>query len=172
MGIFLTAPGETQQVPIKGMKKLVHNELYMDDDGSINLHWRNFWTDDFTWIKNSNWDIRCSHGHDIGCKYHQIVKVKLSLSQLRFKGYLRQHKGMWVCENIPAKYLEVVDVSGHEVNNLFYRMLKAADCPKTPKYIQLAYRAGVAFNLNWFLTGKKKIDLNKIYDEEWNKNDG
>ena len=48
-------------------------------------------------------------------------------------------------------------------------MLKSADCPVTPKYIQYGYRVGVAFNINWFLTGKKKIDLNKIYDEDWNK---
>jgi len=169
MGIFLTAPARTDQLPKKGMYKLTDNELYLDDDGSIYLAWRNFQTDNYTWIKSNNWDIRCSHGHDIGCKYHQIVQVKLSIAQLRFKGYLRQSKGRWICENIPAKYLKVIDVSGHVINNLFYRMLKSADCPVTPKYIQYGYRVGVAFNINWFLTGKKKIDLNKIYDEDWNK---
>ncbi len=97
------------------------------------------------------------------------MQVKLSIAQLKFKGYLRQSKGRWICENIPAKYLKVIDVSGHVINNLFYRMLKSADCPVTPKYIQYGYRVGVAFNINWFLTGKKKIDLNKIYDEDWNK---
>lgn len=169
MGYFLTAPARTQQVPRKGMYKLIDNELYMDDNGSINLHWRNFWTDNFTWIKKGDWDIRCSHGHDIGCKHHQIVKVNLSVVMLKRLGYLKEHKGITICHDIPKLYLEVVDITGHEVNNLFYRMLKAADCPVTPKYIQLAYRTGVAFNLNWFTTGKIKIDLDKLYDEDWNR---
>lgn len=133
MGKFLTAPSRTRQVPKKGMYKLDDNELYMDDDGSINLHWRNFWTDNFTWIKKGDWDIRCSHGHDIGCKHHQIVKVDLSLSQLKAKGLLKEFNGMTICKDIPKKYLEVVNISGHEINNLFYRMLRDADCPKPTK---------------------------------------
>ncbi len=169
MGRFLTAPARTEQLPQKGMYKLVDNELYEDDDRSIYLHWRGFKTDNFTWINSSDWDIRCSHGHDIGCKYHQILKVCMSYDELISKGYLYQHKEKWVCKDIPTKYLMVVDVSGHEINNLFYRMLKSADCPVTPKFIQCLYRAGVAFNLNWFLTGKTKIEPCMIYCDAWNK---
>lgn len=169
MGKFLTAPAITQQVPKKGMYKLSDNELYKDDDGSINYHWRNFWTDNFTWIKKGDWDIRCSHGHDVGCKHHQIVKVLLTEEELWQKGYLRYFKGMVICKDIPVEYLKVVDISGHEINNLFYRMLRDADCPKTPKFIQCLYRCGVSLNINWFKTGKIKIDLNRLYDEDWNK---
>ena len=74
-----------------------------------------------------------------------------------------------ICKDIPAKYLKVKDVSGHWINNLFYRMLRDADCPKTPKLVQYLYRAGVALNLAWFKTGKVKIDVNKLYDEVWNE---
>lgn len=170
MGKFLTAPARIEQLPERGMYKTLDNELYLDDEDEYPyLVWRNFQTDNFTWINSSDWDIRCSHGHDVGCKYHQIVRVKLSITQLKFKGYLRQSKGRWVCENIPAKYLEVIDVSGHQINNLFYRMLRDADCPVTPKYVQYKYRLGVCLNFNWFKTGKIKINLDKLYDEDWNK---
>lgn len=168
MGRFLTAPARTQQVPERGMYRILDNELYKDDDGSINLHWRNFKTDNFTWINSSDWDIRCSHGHDIGCKHHQIVKVRLTENELWKKGFLKKFNGMIVCKDIPIEYLEIVDISGHQINNLFYRMLRDADCPITPKYVQYLYRAGVSFNIKWFWSGKNKIDLNQLYNKEWN----
>lgn len=168
MGKFLTDAARIQQLPKKGMYKVLDNELYQDDSGSIYLVWRGVETDNFTWINSSDWDIRCSHHHDVGCKYHQVIRVKLNITDLKRLRYLRIHKDKTVCENIPSKFLEVSDVSGHWVNNFFYRMLKSADCPKTPKHIQILYRAGVALNLNWFFTGKKKIDLKNLYNEEWN----
>ncbi len=163
---FLTDKAITQQLDEKGMYKVLSNELFKDLDGSIYLVWAGFETDNFTWINSSDWDIRCSHLHDVGCKYHQIVRVKLTEYALRSRRLLFVHHNRIICKNIPNKYLEVVDVTGFEINNIFYRMLKAS---RAPKYVQLAYRAGVAFNLNWFLTGKEKIDLNQIYDENWNK---
>lgn len=167
---FLTSAARIEQLPEPGMYKLIDNELYLDDDKTINLHWRNFVTDNYTYIKSGERDIRCAHGHDIGCKHHQIVKVKLSISALIQYKYLHKNsKGLWVCENIPPEHLEIVNVSGRECNNLFYRMMRDADCPITPKYLQYWYRAGVSFNLNWFKTGKIKIDLAKLYDENWNK---
>lgn len=75
-------------------------------------------------------------------------------------------------EEYETKIRKVADVTGNWINNLFYRMLKYADCPKTPKYIQLLYRAGVVLNFNWFKSGKIKINLFKLYDEDWNENDG
>lgn len=162
MGKFLTTAALIEQLPEKGLYKIIDNELYKDDNESINYHPRGFETDNFTWINSGDWDIRCSHGHDVGCKYHQIVKVKLSEAELWVNGYLHYHKGKIVCEDIPVEYLEIVDISGHEVNNLFYRMLRDADCPKTPKYIQYLYRTGVCFNLNWFRSGKKKLTNEEI----------
>ena len=163
MGKFLTSPALTEQLPKKGMYKILANELYKDDDGAIYLAWRGFQTDNFTWINSNDWDTRCSHIHDIGCKYHQVVRLKLNERQLRMTRLLKVVHDKVICEDIPAKHLEVVDVSGHWINNLFYRMLRDADCPKTPKAIQILYRTGVAFNLGWFKSGKEKIDLEKIY---------
>lgn len=163
MGKFLTSASRIEQLPKKGMYKLLDNELYQDDDGAIYLAWRGFQTDNFTWINSSDWDIRCSHGHDVGCKYHQVVRVKLNVNQLKMLRYLRVYKDKIVCENIPAKFLEVVDVSGHWVNNFFYRMLKSADCPRTPRYIQCLYRCGVALNLGWFKSGGERIELENLY---------
>lgn len=167
LGRFLTPKAVIQQLDKKGMYKVCENELYLDENGDIYLLWQFFQTDNFTWINSSDWDIRCSHFHDCGCKYHQMVKVLLTIPELFELGLIETIKGsnQYRCKNIPEKYLEVVNVSGHQINNMFYRMLKAS---KAPKYVQLAYRAGVAFNLGWFFSGKTKIDLSKIYDEDWN----
>lgn len=166
MGRFLTDKSITQQLDKKGMYKVLANELYKDDDGYIYLVWRNFETDNFTWIRSGDWDIRCSHLHDVGCKHHQVVRLKLNENQLWVRRLLIAEKGHTVCKDIPIDYLEVVKISGHEINNMFYRMLKASGAPK---YVQYAYRAGVALNFAWFWTGKQKIDLNRLYDEDWNK---
>lgn len=168
MAKFLTSASTTKQLPEKGMYCLINNELYLDDDGSIYLAWRGFKTDQFTWIAKANWDTRAAHIHDVGCKYHQVVKVNLTTDELWKKGYLRYVGKTIICRNLPKYVLEVKDVSGNWINNLFYKMLRDADCPKTPKYIQLLYRCGVACNIGWFKSGKTKIDLNKIYDDEWN----
>lgn len=169
MGKFLTTASRTEQVPQKGVYKLIDNELYKDDDESINLHWRNFRTDNYTYIKKGDWDIRCAHGHDIACKYHQIVKVIFSEKELKEKGFLHEYKGLMICEDIPPCFLRIEDITGHETNNLLYRMMRDADCPKTPKFYQYIYRAGVSFNLNWFFTGKQKIEIGNLYNDEWNK---
>ena len=160
MGKFLTTAARIEQLPEKGMYKVLDNELYKDDDGAIYLVWRGFQTDNYTWINSSDYDIRCAHGHDVGCKYHQVVLVRLNEQQLKSMRYLRVHNNKFVCEDIPTKYLEVIDISGHWINNFFYRMLKSADCPPTPKLIQYLYRVGVSLNFNWFRTGKESIDLN------------
>lgn len=163
MGQFLTSASRVEQLPRKTMYRLLDNELYQDDDGSIYLAWRNYETDNFTWLNHSGYDIRCSHIHDICCEYHQIIKVKLTKSELETIGYLRYYKGKTVCENIPINFLEVLSISRLNSNNIFYRMLKSADNPKTPKHIQLLYRAGVSLNVKWLFTGKRKINLNTIY---------
>ena len=165
MGKFLTTSAIIKQIPIKGKYKLCNNELFQDDNSQTYLAWRGLITDNFTWVKTNNWDIRCSHIHDVGCQYHQLVRVNLTVDELIAKNLLVyvEKTDKWYCKDIPIKYLEITDVSGHEVNNLFYRMLKSADCPSTPKIIQVLYRIGVCFNLHWFFTGKTKIDLNTLY---------
>lgn len=168
MGKFITTPTPILPLKERGKYRLIANELYQDDDGSIYLAWRNFETDNFTWIRSNDWDIRCSHIHDVGCKYHQVVKVLLTEQRMRMLRYIVVKDDKIICHDIPAKFLKVVDISGHDINNLFYRMLRDADNPKTPKWIQRLYRLGVSFNFHWFWTGKEEINLKKLYDEEWN----
>lgn len=168
MGKFLTKPSVTEQLNKKGKFKLMSNELYRDDDGTIYLAWRGYETDNFTWIKKADWDIRCSHIHDVGCQYHQLVKVLLPEEKLRSYRILTGLEGQAICKDIPLRFLRVVNVSGHFVNNLFGRMLKSADCPPTPFIIQKLYRAGVSLNFKWFFSGREKIDLKKIYKDDLN----
>ena len=52
MGKFLTDAARIEQIPKKGMYKVLDNELYQDDDGFIYLVWRGFQTDNFTWIRS------------------------------------------------------------------------------------------------------------------------
>ena len=163
MGKFLTDKAITQQLDKKGMYKVLANELYKDDDGNIYLVWRGFETDNFTWINSSDWDIRCSHLHDVGSKHHQVVRVRLNEQELRSRRLLFVHNNCIVCKDIPIKYLKVENITGHQINNMFYRMLKASNAPK---YVQFAYRAGVAFNFGWFFSGKEKIDLDRLYERE------
>ena len=162
---FLTSAANIKQTPKRGKYKLCNNELFQDKDKTIYLAWRGFITDNFTWLKTNKWDIRCSHIHDVGCQYHQLVKVNLTQDELLIKKllvYVKQTDS-WYCKDIPIEYLQVVDISKFEINNLFYRMLSYADCPKMPKFLQVLYRIGVAFNLHWFFTGKESINLSKIY---------
>lgn len=170
MGKFLTTSSAIEQTNKKGIYTLLGNELYKDDDGRIYLAWRGFRSDNFTWINSSDWDIRCSHGHDVGCKYHQVVEVLLTEHELKQRWFIRYYGDHVYCVDIPKEYLKVKDVSGNWINNLFFRMLRDANSPLTPKWIQYLYRAGVALNLNWFRTGKTKINLDKLYDEDWNIN--
>ena len=164
MGKFITTPTPILPLNKKGKYKLIANELYQDDDGSIYLAWRNFETDNFTWIKSNNWDIRCSHIHDVGCKYHKLVKVLLNEQQLLMLGFIIIINNKIICKDIPKEFLKVIPVTGNEINDLFYRMLRDADNPKTPKSIQILYRLGVSFNLSWFFSGKKNINLTKLYN--------
>ena len=59
MAKFLTSAAEIEQLPKKGLYKIHNNELFQDEDGTIYLAWRGFYTDNFTWINSSDWDIRC-----------------------------------------------------------------------------------------------------------------
>ena len=62
--------------------RMIDNELFQDEDGSIYLTPRNYETDNYTipdWIawlggNKSKWDIRPSHIHDFGCQYHQLIR--------------------------------------------------------------------------------------------------
>ena len=144
---------------------VITNQLYRDKDGTIYLAPRRLVTDNYTMplgINKSKYDVRPSHFHDIGCRYHQMVVVNLPLETIR-KKYLFKFRNIVFCRDIPRKFLKVVPITGREVNNLFYRMMRDANIPKG---ICKLYRSGVAFNFGWFFSGKEEIDLDNIYKKE------
>ena len=57
------------------------------------------------------YDVRPAHGHDLSCRFHECIKVEMSLTLLKAKGYLRIHKGKVILEDIPVEYLNIVPVS-------------------------------------------------------------
>ena len=149
--------------------RMIDNELFQDEDGSIYLTPRNYETDNYTipdWVawlggNKSKWDIRPSHIHDFGCQYHQLIKVKLNETGLRRLRYLRVNKNKLICEDIPTKFLELIPVTKWEIDCLFKRAMKATGT--IPARVYNLYRGGVFFNFGW-LGKHPPYDLNKIYE--------
>lgn len=172
MGRFITAKARIEQVDYKDYWKTIDNELFMDDDESLILTPRYLWTDGYTFPnfvmailggKNSI-DTRPCHGHDCGCRFHELLYVNMSLAELKLHGYVRTHKDKVVCEDIPLEYIDVKKVSKSTVDNLLKRMMLACDIPRWKINV---IRFGVFFNLNWWLkTGKKSILTFDIYNED------
>ena len=177
MAYFITGKAETLQSDIDGRWYTEHNQLFHDDDGLIYLAPRNYLTDGFTiplWIApigggKMQWDIRPAVEHDFECQFHQAILVNLSLYELRRQGYVRPYRKqignkieeIVICEDIPIKFLSVVDVKFNEVNARFKRMMKATTCIKNWR-INLM-RFAVNFNVGWLASGKKKIDIERLY---------
>lgn len=172
MGRFITAKSRIQQVDIPGYWKTLDNELYLDDDGKLYLVPRYFYSDGYTFPglimallgDKHFFDVRPAHGHDLGCRFHEVIEVSLSLTQLKLKGYLRLHEDMVVLDDVPLEYLNVVKKKKTWVDDFFKRMMIACNIPKDKVNI---IRFGVFFNLNWYLkTGKKSILEYDIYNED------
>ena len=175
MGRFITAKSRMEQTE-NGYWKTIDNELFLDDDGSLYIVPRYFWSDGYTFpgivmaiLGDKNfYDARPAHGHDLGCRFHQVIRVTLSLAQLKMQNLLRTHEDKdgvkIICEDIPLEYLSVEKKSKNWVDNFFKRMMKAAGVPKLQRYL---IRLGVFFNFNWyFKTGKKSILEYNIYEED------
>ena len=178
MGEFLTGRTRLQQTDRKRIWKLLDNELFKADDGSILLAPRTMYTDNYTipqelaWIAGSpvDFDTRCSHIHDAQCYWHLALFTTLTEEELKEKGFLRYSakNRMWVCEDIPVEYLSYKKVGKFKANNILYECMKAADVPLINR---LVIRAGVALNLNWYiypLIGKiLPLELDRIYCEDY-----
>lgn len=176
---FLTYFAEIGQTAVPNLCCTSHNQLFKDADGSIYLVPRYFITDGYTipdwlaWLAGGKmkWDIRPAIGHDFDCKYHQTIKVNLTESELRNKGYLRNHTKTLgdeyivipICDDIPVEYLCVERVTFNQANSKFKRMMLATDNIK--KWRVNLMRCAVNLNIGWVFSGKNKIDLNKIYKE-------
>ena len=177
MGRFITSKSRIEQVNEPGYWRTIDNELFLDDNGDLTLTPRYFWSDGYTYPgiimailgDKHKLDVRCAHGHDLFCRFHEKVKVTLSLTLLKQKGYLRTHydkdgNPMVICEDIPLEYLEVEKVSKTWTDNCFKRMMLSCNIPRRQVNI---IRFGVFFNLNWWLkTGKKSILEYDIYKDD------
>lgn len=172
MGRFITAKSRIEQVDVPGYWKTLDNELYLDDDGSLYLTPRYFWSDGYTFPglimmllgDHHKYDVRAAHGHDLFCRFHQRIRVGLTLTKLKLMGYLRLHDNKVVCDDIPLEYLIIEPITKTWADNCFKRMMKACDIPRIKRNI---IRFGVFFNLNWyFRTGKKNILEYDIYNED------
>ena len=156
MGQFITENVRIEQTNKLGYFKTLDNELFMDDDGTLILTPRYFWTDGYTFPRlvmvilgdKNRYNVRPAHGHDLFCRFHQCIKVKLSLTQLRMMGLLREHNGKTVCEDIPLEHLEITSISKWDADETFKRMMKACEINSITRNI---IRFGVIFNIGWFL---------------------
>lgn len=164
MGQWITSKGSVTESNIPNRVITNTNQIYKDDDGTIYLVPRNTFTDNYTipfGINKSKYDTRPSHLHDIGCYYHQVIKVNLPEYILRQDYLYLDSNNNIICRDIPIEYLVIEDISFNEVNNLFYRAMKSLI--SIPKSTDILFRIGVNFNINWLLTGIDTIDINNIY---------
>ena len=176
---FLTYFTELMQTPEPNYWITKHNQLFQDNNGDIILVPRYFITDGYTipeWIAwlaggRMKYDIRSAIGHDLECKFHYYIKVHLTEKELWDKGFLKLHKKTLgndtflipICEDIPIEYLSIELTTFNETNSRFKRMMSASGLIK--KWRVNLMRFGVNFNFNWFIEGRKDLDLNKLYKE-------
>lgn len=157
---WITDIGAVTQTSTPNKILTLTNQIYTEGN-EIYLVPRKTLSDNYTiplGINKSKWDSRPSHLHDIGCKYHQLIKVNLPIECL--SRWLIDFNGKVVCCDIPKEYLEVVDVGFNKCNNLLHGAMRSAGIPNGTCMV---YRAGVELNLNWLLTGKESIDIDSIY---------
>ncbi len=169
---FITSKARIEQVDTPGYWRTIDNELYLDENSCLFLNPRYLWSDGYTFPgiimailgDHHKFDARCAHFHDLFCRYHECIKVHLSLVQLKRMELLRMHEGKVVCEDIPLEYLSIEKVSKMWADNKFKEMMLSCNIPKRKVNI---IRFGVFFNLNWYLkTGKKSILDYDIYKED------
>lgn len=178
---FLTGASRIQQTEKRRIWKLLDNEVFKADDGTIHFAPRTMYTDNYTiplwisWLAGSpvDFDTRGSHIHDQLCYNHEALIINLTEKELKEKGYLRycRKKRMWICEDVPEEFLTKKKVGKFKANNILYECMEAAGVPLISRIV---IRIGVAFNIGWFfdLLTKKvfELELDKVYDEEyWNE---
>jgi hypothetical protein len=178
MGRFLTGKSRVQQTDRKRIWKLLDNEVYKADDGRIYLAPRTMYSDFYTIpsvvapIAGSpvDYDARCCFIHDILCYAHHALLITLSEEDLKEKGYLRysEKNAMWVCEDVPARYLAKCKIGKFRANNILYECMRAAG---ENLFSCILVRLGVCANIGWFIdilfNNVLDLDLNRVYDEEY-----
>ena len=172
-GKFLTSESIIQQTELPGIWTPLYNQLWMHEDGTIDLcpRFENF--DGYTIPaclhslagSNFEWDTRACRQHDLNCKYHQNIRVLLTEEELREKGFLHtdvlEEVEITVCENIPLEFLEITPISFKETNDKFLNMMKALDM--IPEWRAKTMRFAVNFNIGWVLNPKRTLDTENLY---------
>lgn len=172
MGTFLTAHSRLEQLNYNEKWKLIDNQLYKDDNGTIYLCPRNYITDGFTILKplqliagnKMEYDTRASSQHDFECSYHCAIIVNMSEHRLRSMGLLHTLNGMEVCENIPHKYLSIKETKFTETNARFVRMLQCVN--HIPNWRRFLIGHAVSLNIGW-LFSKHFYDKSKLYEVDY-----
>lgn len=142
-----------------------HNQLYEDKDGTIYLVPRFTQTDGYTiplGINRTKYDIRPSTLHDIGCRYHKLIKINIDKDTLIEKYFINKNNKI-ICKDIDIEDLLLIDVKFNQLNNIFYNSMVDLDIPK---YKAIEYRIGVEFNIGYIFTKNNKLDINKIYSNK------
>lgn len=175
MGYFLTDKSRIWQTDVKGRWKLIDNELYLNDDGIIQMCPRYFWSDGYTFPSlllpitgdRHSLNVLPAHQHDLECRFHERIIVKLTVYDLVTKGFLKNVKrnNMWltVCEDIPLEHLYIEKVTKRQADNRLEDMMLSVGIPSIKSK---AIRFGVRFNINWLRTGKKSLSSYNIYNED------
>ena len=163
--VWLTSKGSVVQHDLPNKVVTTTNQL-LYSNGVVYLIPRGTVTDNYSiplGINKSKYDVRPSHLHDIGCKYHQVIIVDLPLQTIKDKYiYTNFISNRVYCRDIPIKYLKVIDIKFNDCNNLLYKGMIATN--NIPNSICKLYRFGVNFNIGWLFTGKDNIDITKIYN--------
>ena len=168
MSEFLTSKSRLGQTAIEGIWYTLDNQLFKDYDGNIYLTPRNTLTDGYTipsifhFLVGGKFmhDVRACVQHDFECYYHKVLKIDLSVVELRQKQFLKYENDMWICEDIPLEYISIIDTSFNETNSRFRRML---DClPNIRKWQKNLIGNAVNLNAGW-LTEPHKLNLDRLY---------
>lgn len=172
MAKIITGKARIEQIKAR-LWKTLDNQLVQLDNGKLLVAPRYLVTDN-----NSNpigdndmSDVRASHFHDIGCKYHQLIYVNKNLNYLTRNGYLHHiykvdydSNLMLVLEDLPIKWLEIQPCKYNEVNNIFKQILKASGENKFKT--NLMYWA-VWHNLKWFLDRPQGLDKSILFKKKY-----
>ena len=141
------------------------NQVYEDRDGSLYLVPRNTYTDGYTipfGINRTKYDIRPATLHDIGCRYHKLIKINLDKDTL-LNNYIVNRNNKIRCKDIPIDNLELIDIKFNKLNNIFYNSMVDLDIPKS---VAIKYRIGVEFNIGYIFTRNNILDINSIYSNK------
>lgn len=171
MATLLTGNPIIEQVKNK-VYRVLTNSVCILDDGTVAYVPRKFLTDNFTWINPNASNIVASHFHDVPCQYRKIIYIDLPVEEIN-KKYIYFKCGRMDCKDIPIEHLKLKDMNFRQTNDLFNQVLKASGASK---WATCYLSAGVYLNAGWakdnFLWrngGQPKINLEKLYIEDWGR---